>query len=57
MKRIIGECGKCGGDVTVPFYWMGTVPPRPACESCGREVRVGPMLRMRERRQKVGGTS
>lgn len=51
MKRIIGECGKCGGDVTMPTYWMSTIPPRPTCESCGREMRIGPVLPMKERRR------
>lgn len=35
MKRILGECSICGGDVTVPDIFWSVVPPTPTCEKCG----------------------
>lgn len=48
MNRIVGTCGNCGGPVVVPVAWMGTLPPIPACNECGAEVRkpYGPTLKM-----------
>lgn len=35
MNLSVGTCSICGGRVTVPELWAATVPPIPACESCG----------------------
>lgn len=34
-KKIVGTCGNCGGNVTVPMVWHGIYPPKPSCDSCG----------------------
>jgi hypothetical protein len=34
MNTLIGICSQCGGDVTVPTAWCGTLPV-PTCQSCG----------------------
>jgi len=39
--RVIGDCGSCGGLVTVPMIWHGTIPPEPACQSCGKRAKSG----------------
>ena len=36
--RVIGDCGSCGGQVTVPMIWLGVIPPEPACQSCGKKA-------------------
>lgn len=48
MKRIIGTCGSCGGPVCVPSVWLGTTPPTPTCDRCGKVPREahGPILPM-----------
>jgi hypothetical protein len=33
--QILGTCSICGGAVTVPMHWGGTMPPTPTCASCG----------------------
>lgn len=33
--QVIGSCGRCGGPVTMPMYWGGTVPPVGTCQRCG----------------------
>jgi len=49
---IHGICGLCGGRVTTPSVWFGTVPPVPTCESCGAMVAShGPVLPMEPRRR------
>ncbi len=35
MDRILGTCSRCGGPVTVPAVWNGTIPPTPTCGRCG----------------------
>lgn len=32
--RAIGICTRCGGDVVVPTFWIGLMPPRPSCTGC-----------------------
>ena len=46
----IGTCGRCGGRVSVPRVWMGTIPPTPTCESCGAIPREahGPVIPMQD---------
>ena len=34
----VGQCGVCGGVVSVPEIWHGTQRPPRTCESCGRVV-------------------
>ena len=34
-KQVIGRCSICGGNVTIPNVWLGVIPPKPSCESCG----------------------
>lgn len=34
MEKVIGRCSRCGGNVTVPEAWYGTVAPTPQCQSC-----------------------
>lgn len=34
QHRVVGTCSICGGQVTVPQVWMGTVPPVPTCNKC-----------------------
>lgn len=50
--QVIGTCSLCGGPVTVPTFWWGTVPPTPTCERCSATQRqsYGPVIPM-ERRQ------
>ncbi len=45
---IIGTCSICGGAVTVPTIWAGTVPPTPTCTSCGaiKKETFGPVIDM-----------
>ena len=45
---VIGTCGRCGGPVQVPELWGGTVPPVPACMSCGSTAKYpyGPTIPM-----------
>lgn len=35
VAKVIGKCSNCGGRVTVPSVWFGSIPPKPICESCG----------------------
>lgn len=36
MITAVGTCGACGGCVGIPSVWMGVVPPKPTCQTCGR---------------------
>lgn len=54
--KIVGICGICGGDVTLPSIWHGIYPPKPSCQSCGAiacdpSLPVLPMQPRRERRK------
>lgn len=43
----LGTCSICGGRVSLPDYYLSTVPPRPHCESCGAVAREeGPVIPM-----------
>jgi hypothetical protein len=46
--RVIGTCGNCGGPVMVPEIWSGTMPPTPACATCGARAKAshGPTIPM-----------
>lgn len=45
--RVIGTCGLCGGQVTVPGAWFGINPPVPKCDSCHATMKhTGPILPM-----------
>lgn len=33
--KVVGKCGACGGEVTVPELWWGVNPPKPTCVRCG----------------------
>lgn len=48
----IGTCGLCGGAVTVPDAWCGTIPPIPRCSSCGAQPKAahGPVIEMEPRK-------
>lgn len=47
MTRVVGQCGKCGGQVTVPTVWMGVHPPAPQCNRCHAVVKsTAPVLEM-----------
>jgi len=35
MDNVVGKCGNCGGNVTLPRAWYGIDPPEPTCKSCG----------------------
>ena len=35
VTTTLGRCSICGGRVTVPTIWSGTIPPTPTCEVCG----------------------
>jgi ribosomal protein S27AE len=49
MDRIIGTCGRCGGDVMVATHWWGSRPPRPTCIKCGATQKQNlPVLEMEE---------
>lgn len=39
MDKVIGSCGNCGGDVTIPENWMSTAPAEPTCKSCGAKAK------------------
>jgi hypothetical protein len=47
-KRTIGTCSLCGGAVTVPTVWLGTVSPVPQCETCHATPKKphGPVIEM-----------
>lgn len=51
-KQVIGQCGKCGGQVWTYILWNGTTPPPKQCESCmatvKEEVTKLPILPMNE---------
>lgn len=51
----IGTCGICGGPVSIPSVWFGTVPPDAACERCGARPKnqYGPVLPMEDARQYI----
>lgn len=48
MNKTIGTCSICGGRVSVPMVWLGTVPPIPTCETCGATMKRphGPVVEM-----------
>ena len=48
MDTTIGTCGRCGGAVTIPSYWMSVIPPTPKCVACGATPKEahGPVLPM-----------
>jgi hypothetical protein len=47
MDQTVGTCSLCGGRVTVPFAWMGVIPPTPKCASCGAHAAShGPVIPM-----------
>lgn len=55
--HVHGRCGACGGLVVSPSAWLGTTPPVPRCESCGRvpAASVIPVIEMaREPYEKPG---
>lgn len=47
-ETTIGACSLCGGPVTTPQMWGGSVPPVPQCRSCGARARMpfGPVVPM-----------
>lgn len=46
-KRHIGQCGNCGGNVSVETVFLSVNPPVPTCESCGATARPqGPVIEM-----------
>ena len=45
MNQLIGQCSNCGGSVTVPKHWSGTVPAVPTCNQCGYIVRGAPVIK------------
>lgn len=47
-ESIIGNCGLCGGPVTVPLVWYGINRPPATCKNCGATVKedYGPRLPM-----------
>lgn len=50
MYNVIGTCGFCGGQVTIPGIWGGVIPPIPSCANCGREVAShGPVMPMKNK--------
>lgn len=47
MNATVGTCSLCGGRVSVPSPWMGTIPPVPTCDSCGATAAShGPVIPM-----------
>lgn len=45
--QVIGTCSCCGGAVTVPGVWHGTMPPVPTCSRCGaRKENEMPVIKM-----------
>ncbi len=47
MNQVIGSCSLCGGDVVSHVGpWMGVIPPRAHCSSCGALEAQGPVIRM-----------
>jgi len=46
--KVVGTCGNCGGPVTVPAVWHGTVPPVPTCRNCRAVAKQdhGPVMPM-----------
>lgn len=48
MNNTIGTCSICGGPVTLPEMWGGTVPPIPRCDKCGARAKqpYGPRIEM-----------
>ena len=53
---IIGTCSLCGGAVSVPDVWYGTVPAIPTCSSCGatKDNPYGPVINMTKARPRWG---
>lgn len=51
--RTLGTCSHCGGPVTVPYVWGGTIPPVPTCQICGamKKNPYGPVIDMGPPRQ------
>jgi hypothetical protein len=49
--QILGTCSICGGAVTVPTHWGGTMPPTPTCMRCGATKKQpnGPVIEMEPR--------
>lgn len=35
IVTVVGTCGICGGDVTVPSVWHSIIPAKPTCVQCG----------------------
>lgn len=55
MNTTVGTCSICGGRVSVPAVWHGTVPPTPTCESCGAvKADHGPVVPMKEIQKQWG---
>lgn len=54
MDRVVGTCSLCGGPVTLPEFWMGTVPPVPTCASCHARQKqpYGNVIEMEPRKEK-----
>lgn len=48
MNDVIGSCGYCGGNVSIPKNWLGTIPPDATCETCGAKAKnpYQPVLEM-----------
>lgn len=46
--KTVGTCGKCGGAVKLPAYYMSVREPVPTCEDCGATAKQdhGPVLEM-----------
>lgn len=46
-ETVIGSCSLCGGEVTVPTYWMSVEPAIPTCRACGATAAPrGPVIKM-----------
>lgn len=46
---VLGTCSICGGAVTIPKLWYGTIPPVPICSKCGATKKTetyGPVIPM-----------
>jgi hypothetical protein len=49
-EKVIGRCGNCGGEVTVPLSFMSTMKPVPTCNQCGSTAKTaGPVIPMNPR--------
>jgi len=57
-ENVVGTCGKCGGPIVVPIYWVSSVGNNEKiasyCKDCGRTPKKvmhptwGPVIEMEE---------